>query len=183
MHETVQNGVMIARTPTGIGVMTRDAPPLPPRLLCIEVDYGGVTIKRDLVSSYEPWRDYYHNVDMLECVVRVREGERTLAELGLPGGRLAPFPFMVLQGEQTHTTENYVSVPPALTITDDAGDVWTFGFNTAERSQSPRGEFAFNVYRNGRDAGEVASRIERHGGKVRVFTRHGWKVWNGRFFF
>ena len=29
-------------------------------------------------------------------------------------------PFMVLNGEQKHITENYVSVPPALTITDDS---------------------------------------------------------------
>ena len=30
-------------------------------------------------------------------------------------------PYMVRSGEQTHVTESYVSVPPALCITDEQG--------------------------------------------------------------
>ena len=91
-------------------------------------------------------------------------------------------PFMRLQGPQQHITESYVSVPPALTITDEAGAVWTLGFNTQPRDRSPDGEFAFNVLRNGYETGEVASRIERRGGRVKIFTRSGWKRWNGSVF-
>lgn len=94
-------------------------------------------------------------------------------------------PYMVLQGEQQHVTESYVSVPPALTITDERGDVWTIGFQTANPLQSPQGEFAFDVLLNGRDTHEIASRIEKRNGKVRIFTAKGWKTWNpkGRYFF
>jgi hypothetical protein len=89
------------------------------------------------------------------------------------------FPWMKLQGEQQHITEHYVSVPPALTITDERGDVWTLGFQTAPRSKSPDGEFAFDVLRNGMSAGAIASRIERRNGRIRVFTADGWKRWTG----
>ena len=92
------------------------------------------------------------------------------------------YPFMRLQGEQQYLTENYVSVPPALTILDEQGAVWTLGFNTAPRGKSPNGEFAFDVLRNGVDTGEIASRIERRGGKIRIFTRDGWKKWTGLTF-
>jgi hypothetical protein len=85
-------------------------------------------------------------------------------------------PFMVRQGPQTHITESYVSSPPALTITDERGDVWVLGFNYGS---SPRGEFAFNVLRNGTETGEIASRIERRGGRIRIFTANGWKRWTG----
>ena len=81
-------------------------------------------------------------------------------------------PFMVRHGEQQHITEEYVSVPPALTITDECGAIWTLGFRVGT---APRGEFAFNVLRNGLDTGEVASRIERHRGRIRLFTAQGWK--------
>lgn len=91
-------------------------------------------------------------------------------------------PYMQLQGEQQHITEQYVSVPPALTITDEAGAIWTLGFNTAPRGRSPNGEFAFNVLRNGYEVGEIASRIERRGGRVRIFTQEGWKRWTGTSF-
>jgi hypothetical protein len=89
------------------------------------------------------------------------------------------FPYMRLQGEQTHITEAYVVVPPALTITDERGDVWTLGFNTQPRARSPNGEFAYDVLRNGEHTGEAASRIERRAGRIRVFTRDGWKRWTG----
>jgi len=81
-------------------------------------------------------------------------------------------PYMVRPGEQQHITESYVSVPPALTITDETGAIWTLGFRFGE---APRGEFAFNVLRNGIEIGEIASRIERRNGRIRIFTRHGWK--------
>ena len=95
------------------------------------------------------------------------------------------YPFMKLQGEQRHITESYVSVPPALTITDERGDVWTIGFKTANLLQSPAGEFAFDVLRNGIDTHEIASRIEKRNGKLRIFTAKGWKTWNpvGKYFF
>lgn len=85
-------------------------------------------------------------------------------------------PFMRLQGEQKHITESYVSVPPALTITDEQGAIWTLGSMIAPKDKTPDGEFAFNVLRNGVEIGEIASRIERRNGKVRIFTIKGWKV-------
>lgn len=87
---------------------------------------------------------------------------------------------MLPQAEQKHETENYVSVPPALIITDDGNNVWTLGFSNAP--DAPKGEFAFNVLKNGVNTGEWASRIERRNGRVRVFTPSGWKWYNGRAF-
>ena len=104
------------------------------------------------------------------------------------------FPFMRLRGEQTHMTESYVSSPPALLIIDERGDVWTLGFTLATprstdlmeryqtRYEAPKGEFAFNVLKNGHNVGEFASRIERRKGKVRILTATGWKIWNGNQF-
>ena len=63
-------------------------------------------------------------------------------------------------------------MPPALTITDEPGAIWTLGFRFGA---APRGEFAFNVLRNGQETGEIASRIERRKGQVRIFTAQGWK--------
>lgn len=87
--------------------------------------------------------------------------------------------YMLPQGEQTHVTENYVSTPPALLVVDETGAVWTLGFT---QISGPRGEYAFNVLRNGEETGEFASRIERRGGKVRIFTIDGFKRWTGRNF-
>lgn len=81
-------------------------------------------------------------------------------------------PFMMRHGEQQHITENYVSVPPALTITDEAGSIWTLGFRL---SDGPHGEYAFNVLKDGRETDETASRIERCNGRIRIFTANGWK--------
>lgn len=83
-------------------------------------------------------------------------------------------------GPQTHITENYVSSPPALIVVDETGAVWTLGF---EQMTGPRGEYAFPVLRNGVPVGEYASRIERRGGKIRIFTVNGFKTWSGRSFF
>lgn len=175
MHEVLCNGVMIVRTPTGIGVACISTGDEPARLLAVEVDCDGFRLKNEVIDSHgPPWRDYYAGVDMMRCVVRVRDGERTLAELSLPDEEY-PLPFMVPRPEQVHVTEHYVSVPPALTITDERGDVWTLGFATAPKHRSPDGEFAFEVLRNGVGQGEIASRIERRGSKIRIFTHVGWK--------
>lgn len=87
---------------------------------------------------------------------------------------------MKLQGEQHFETENYVSSPPALIVLEPSGVVWSLGFN---RVFGPRGEFGFDVLRDGVWTGEWASRIERRAGKVRIFTCESfWKVWNGHSF-
>ena len=91
-------------------------------------------------------------------------------------------PYMVPRGPQTHITESYVSSPPALVIVDERGAYWTLGESYARLDDSPRGEFAFNVLRNGRDTGVYASRIERRNGRIRVFTRQGWLTWSGKGF-
>ena len=88
---------------------------------------------------------------------------------------------MLPQATQTHITENYVSSPPALLIVDETGAVWTLGMQM-ERYDTPRGEYSFPVLRNAVATGEWASRIERRGGKIRVFTRDGWKQWTGKTF-
>jgi hypothetical protein len=88
----------------------------------------------------------------------------------------------MLPAEQQHVTDNDVSSPPALVITDTVGARWCLGTEFARLDDSPRGEFAFNVLRNGVETGEYASRIERRRGKIQIFTRQGWKVWTGRGF-
>lgn len=181
-HALEVNGVGIVRTPTGIGVMV--VPKRYPGPLNVQVEYDGRRIKDEWLDPHELYRDYFGPaVDHLRCVVRVRESERVLAELSLPDEEY-PLPFMVRQGEQRHVTESSVSVPPALTITDGLGAVWTLGFVAATKEQSPEGEFAFEVLRDGVTTHEIASRIEMRNNTVRVFTRHGWKKWNpdGYFF-
>ena len=86
---------------------------------------------------------------------------------------------MIPQGEQTHITDSYVSSPPALVIVDETGVIWTLGTTPGP---APSGEFAFDVMRNGQRVGEYASRIECRCGKVRIFTRSGWRNWSGRSF-
>lgn len=176
---------MIARTPTGLGVLFGASffPPSPNRVVTIEVDYMGRKLKADQVQTYgAPWRDYFgNNIDHLKCVVRVKDGEKTLAELALPDDEMC-LPFMVLQGDQIHITENYVSIPPALHLTDEVGAVWTLGFVAATLDQSPQGEFAFEVLRDGIGTREIASRIERRNNRIRIFTKNGWKRWLGSSF-
>jgi hypothetical protein len=176
MHETQANGVGIVRTPTGLGVGWLLEGPAGGGPWRIEVNYYGRLLAEEWVDPVRdlPWRDAYLGVDMLACGVRVSAANRVLAELPPPPAAQV-LPFMVPRPVQLHVTEHYVSVPPALTITDPRGDVWTLGFEAAPPDRSPAGEYAFEVLRNGRGTGEVASRIERRGGKVRVFTRHGWK--------
>lgn len=90
--------------------------------------------------------------------------------------------FMVRQGPQLHITEPYVSSPPALTLTDERGDLWCLGFTRAPHGRVPGGEFAYNVLKNGEETGEFASRIERRAGRIRIFTKEGWKRWTGSDF-
>lgn len=93
---------------------------------------------------------------------------------------------------QQFSTESYVSSPPAAWVLNAAGQVFELGTNRyvdpsavfrGQYHTDPRGEFAFNVLVNGMDTGEFASRIENRAGRVRIFCRDGWKVWNGRSFF
>lgn len=91
----------------------------------------------------------------------------------------AVMPYMKLDGEQQFQTENYVSTPPALLVLEANGDVWTLGFN---QIRGPRGEYAFDVLRNGQFTGQHASRIERRAGRVRIFTVDGFKTWSGNQF-
>jgi hypothetical protein len=88
--------------------------------------------------------------------------------------------YMLPPAEQFHVTEDYVSSPPALIIFDETGAVWTLDNDI---QTGPRGEFGFSVLRNGARVGEMASRIERRSGKIRIFTPYGWKRWTGKSFF
>ena len=85
---------------------------------------------------------------------------------------------MLRPKEQTYITEAYVSSPPALIVVDEEGAVWTLG---NKLQMGPRGEYAFDILRDGVDTGEVASRIERREGKIRIFTLNGWKRWNTKW--
>lgn len=91
------------------------------------------------------------------------------------------FPFMRRPKgqEQTHITEPYVSIPPALIIQDSEGALWTLGFDYAGCRV---GEHEFDVVRNGRKTGETACRIEYRRNKVCIFGQAGWRTWNGRTF-
>lgn len=93
-------------------------------------------------------------------------------------------PYMAPQGPQRHITESYVSSPPALIIVDEAGIIWTLGMQLGNEQggYDPRGEFCFEVLANGNKTGYFASRIERRGGRIRIFTRNGWLRYNGRTF-
>ena len=95
---------------------------------------------------------------------------------------MRPLEYMLRPKEQFHQTEEYVSSPPALIIYDERGDVWTLGLTLYENG--PRGEYAFDILRNGVNMGERGSRIERRGGAIRIFTPEGvWKRWTGKSFF
>ena len=92
------------------------------------------------------------------------------------------FPFMLPQAEQKYETEHYVCIPPALIITDHHNDVWTLGFNNVGGNGVSRGEFCYDVLRNGRWVGEFANRIEYRGKRLRIFGPEGWKIWTGTSF-
>lgn len=93
------------------------------------------------------------------------------------------YDYMLKPKEQSFITESYVSTPPALWIHDERGDVFTLG--TARlmyQADAPQGELAFAVQKNGVNTGTFASRIERRHGKIRAFTRQGWRTWTGNQF-
>lgn len=92
------------------------------------------------------------------------------------------YAYMLRPKEQTFITESYVSTPPALWIHDERGDVFTLGTRFEQERDAPNGEFSFDVLRNGIYAGIFASRIERRNGKVRAWTRQGWRTWSGSQF-
>jgi hypothetical protein len=92
------------------------------------------------------------------------------------------YDYMRKPKEQLFITEPYVSTPPALWIHDERGDVWTLGTEYQQQRDAPNGEFSFNVLKNGLETGCYASRIERRNGKIRAFTRQGWRIWNGQSF-
>ena len=91
--------------------------------------------------------------------------------------------YMIAPKEQVYETENYVCVPPALYLTDAENTRWTLGHEyITPEAGAPRGHFMFSVLRDAVSTGEFASHIERRNGKVRIFTRAGWKVWTGKSF-
>lgn len=90
------------------------------------------------------------------------------------------YPYMLKPKEQLFITEAYVSSPPACWIHDERGDVFTLGTDHGERLfDDPRGEYSFAIMHNGHHTGTYGSRIERRNGKIRVFTKQGWKIWSG----
>ena len=175
------NGVRITREGSALRAECVGEPL--PGPLYLEVDYKGNRFRKGWFNPTEPLIEALPKVDLDTCNIRVIDGTGALAELA--AAEKKPYlwmPFMERQGEQHHVTESYISVPPALTITDERGDVWTLGFISASKWQAPDGEFAFEVLRNGIGTMEIASRIERRGGRTRIFTKDGWKNWSGREF-
>ncbi|SRR6266568_984751 len=87
------------------------------------------------------------------------------------------------KGHRTeYISEPYVSSPPAAFIIDEYENIFTLGFEYQRKDDAPIGEYAFNILYNGHPTGYYASRIERRNGKVRIFTRSGWRVFNGKSF-
>jgi len=172
-------GVRITANHLGFSVQTDGRAS---RLLFAEIWRAGKLLKRQAFDAMHGWRESDEKIDPAECGVRVLDTtDAVIVILDYKGPD--PFPFMTRDGPQHHITESYVSVPPALHITDPAGDVWTLGMTTAPKHRSPDGEFAFAVLKNGVDMQEIASRIEIRAGKVKIFTTEGWKAWTGQSFF
>lgn len=153
----------------------------PDCLLTVEIYHSGLLFKSQMFHSRIGWRDACAEINPCECGVRVLDA--TGAVVAILDVEEDLYQYMKPHGEQQHITESYVSVPPALTITDETGAIWTLGQDMAPRHKSPDGEFAFTVLRNGVSCHEVASRIERRNGKIKIFTSRGWKVWTGQSFF
>ncbi len=87
----------------------------------------------------------------------------------------------LLGGEKylrTKKTENYVCIPPALLITDERGDTWTLGYGYSEHN----GAYYLDVMRNDQFTGEQADKVEYKGGRVRIHTCFGFKIWSGKSF-
>ena len=82
-------------------------------------------------------------------------------------------------GQEWHRenrTESYVSVPPALIITDSNGATWTIGNDWVTKGWV----YYWSVLRNDFPVGEYAERIEYLKGKVYITTPTGRKVWHER---
>lgn len=92
------------------------------------------------------------------------------------------FPFMAAGTEQSPESEPYVVCPPALFIRDRQRNTWTMGFMRPHRDPHRRGEYEFDVVRNGRSTGEYACRIEYLKGKIRIYGHEGWRTWSGSRF-
>jgi len=90
--------------------------------------------------------------------------------------------FMKAAPAEKPESESYVTVPPALWITDRWGTTWTLGFQRPTRDPHNTGEYEFDVVRNGIVMGEWACRIEYRAGIVRIFGHQGWRTWNGKSF-
>ena len=69
-------------------------------------------------------------------------------------------------------TDHYVTVPPALMITDHDGAVWSFGNEYRET----RWAFEMEVLRNDVKTGHFAERIEFRGGVVYLYGKDGRRV-------
>lgn len=91
------------------------------------------------------------------------------------------FDFMRPIGPHWPITEPYVSIPPALHITDNEGARWTLGFDYDEREWRT-GKWEYDIVRNGVMTGEFGRVIEFRKGKVRIWGADGWRSWNGRVF-
>jgi hypothetical protein len=98
------------------------------------------------------------------------------------------YDYMYKPKQQTHITEEYVSSPPALHIFDEKGHVFTLATDEPPQPDlAARGEYTFAVNWSPTgnqviNTGTWASRIERRHGKIRAFTRQGWRTWTGKSF-
>ncbi len=80
-----------------------------------------------------------------------------------------------------NATQPYVTIPPALIITDSNGATWTLGFSYIEKWIRGEKVFYFNVLRNDVDTGEFSEKIDYRQGKIRIFSSDGTqKVWRER---
>jgi len=98
------------------------------------------------------------------------------------------YDYMHRPKEQLFVTESYVSSPPALWIHDERGHVFTLATDEPPQPDlAAQGEYTFAVNWSPTvnrviNTGTWASRIERRNGKVRAWTRQGWRTWNGKEF-
>ncbi len=94
--------------------------------------------------------------------------------------------YAVRDGEQVHISDTYVSTggarASAAHLDDADGARWCLGYAVGIKGRSPKGQFCYNVLRNGMEVGEMASVIEMRLGVVRIYTETGWKRWNGHTF-
>jgi hypothetical protein len=75
-------------------------------------------------------------------------------------------------------TEAYVSVPPALIITDSNGSAWSLGNEYIQRGLI----YEFNVMCNDKNTGEMAQKIEYRNGQISIYGWDGRRTWTGRSF-